>query len=122
MWLMVPEVPMRLILGEKLFGHIVSYFYATPWAEGKIEPIDREHHARLVIATEFLDWLEEQPDAPTDEEDEAIYDQELERRGITEEDVESISRGPWTIIPKDGEEQRIHWPMFDRDGFITWRW
>jgi hypothetical protein len=100
----------------------------TPTASGgvlwlfPIELAEDEDLSRLIGACEFLDWIEKLPEGRTKEEKDQDYYAELERRGLTELDVDTITHGNWRIITKDNEEHKIHWPKFDRAGFITWRW
>ncbi len=116
------KAPMELSLNDDFIGTIVTYQYATPWAEGMFEPANETQHARLIAACEFLIWVETSEDRGSVEADDKAYFAELARRGVTEADVDTLTKGRWKIMLKDGQPYSISWPQFDKEGFITWRW
>lgn len=56
--IMAFEAPMRLLRNHQLFGTIVTYEYATPWASGKLVALQKDQHDRCIAMSAFLNWLE----------------------------------------------------------------
>jgi hypothetical protein len=116
------EPPMNLFLEGKLFGKIVTYGYETPWAEGKFEATNEEHLRSMIEVCELLAEIESWPDLDSREEDDERWQAAMIRRGITEADLDRHSDGSWMIETQDGTKHEISLPVFDRKGFVTWRW
>lgn len=117
------KTPMTLWLGTSVCGLISSYGYETPWASGRFEPTDADQHRRWVEACELETEIETWPEDDTPAAEEARWQAALIRRGITQADLDSRSRGPWQIeAPAGSKAQILSPPCFDRQGFVTWRW
>ena len=107
------SVPMRLFLGEVLFGEIISYFYETPWADGKLVPEDNQQLLGMIEATELANEIESWPDDENDEDDE-LWNAALKRRGITDEIVNQQTFGPWYVETQDKKRHPISQVMFEK--------
>ncbi|MDQ3814542.1 MAG: hypothetical protein M3347_11400, partial [Armatimonadota bacterium] len=115
------QPPLKLFLDGKLFGTIVTYGYETPWAVGQLEAADQNHLRPMIEVCELSAEIESWPDLDS-RKDEARWQAALDSRGITEADFDQHSNGPWIIETPDGLQHEIFLPVFDRQGFVTWRW
>ncbi len=114
--------PFMLFLQGELFGMIITYGYDTPWAVGRLEAVDVNHLRSMIEVCEFSAEVESWPHLVSVEEDDERWRAALDRRGITQFDLEQYSDGPWLIEMQDGTQQEIFLPLFDHKGFVTWRW
>ena len=119
---MTVQTPLHLFLEGKLFGKIVTYGYETPWAVGRFEAADQHALRSMIQVCALRDDCESWPDLASREDDDARWQAALERRGITQADLDRHSSGTWTIETPDGNQHEIFLPFFDEDGFVTWRW
>ena len=119
---MAIDLPLRLFLNNQFFGDVVTYGYETPWAVGRFKAADSRRLQAMIAVCELQDEVERWPDTISDEADEARWRASLERRGLTEEDLEEHAGGDWVIQKKDGTRHEIVPPLFDAQGFITWLW
>ena len=115
------DPPMHLFLEGKLFGKIVTYGYETPWAVGKFEAADESQLRPMIEVCELSEEIESWPDLASNEDD-VRWQAALDKRGITEADLDRHSSGLWVIETQDGMRHEIFLPVFDRKGFVTWRW
>jgi hypothetical protein len=114
--------PLSLFREGQLFGTIVTYSYETPWAEGWFEAVDQHALRAMIAACELLRDSQSWPDLASSEDDDARWEAAMERGGITEADLDRHRDGPWMIEMPDGSRHEIFLPIFDAEGFVTWRW
>ena len=119
---MIIKLPLKLFLDGTLFGKIVSYDYETPWAAGQFAAVNENHLRSLIEVCELSEEIESWPDLVSREEDDERWRAAMDRRGITEADADQHLNGPWIIETQDGTRHEIFSPVFDRKGFVTWRW
>jgi hypothetical protein len=82
----------------------------------------RAQHRRLVLASEFLAWLEANPGTDlSHREAEARYQRELDLRGITDDDVDLVHSDPWFVRGAEGTEIEIDL-QFCADDVVQWSW
>ncbi len=117
---MVIKAPLTLLFNQIQIAMITSYGYETPWACGLLEPRDSALHSRFIQVCEYLNALEDISEDLS--EDDTISNQELTKRGISDDDVEIYFNGEWAIATQNGEIYPITPPQFDPNGFLTWRW
>ncbi|MEZ0372737.1 MAG: hypothetical protein ACAI44_26840, partial [Candidatus Sericytochromatia bacterium] len=93
----------------------------TPWASGKFEPAETDAVRRMIEVCELSEEIENWP--KSESADDARWQAALQARGITEADADRHLEGPWMIQTPDGTQHELPSPpVFDRQGFITWRW
>src|SRR5438105_480664 len=111
------EAPLRLLRNHQMFGTITTYEYATPWADGKLIAVQKDQHDRCILISSFLDWIEAQSSDLSDEQ----YDQELSKRGLSQEDLQQWWT-QWSVVTNDQEEHPVSLLRFYENGIIEWRW
>ena len=91
-----------------------------PWLLASVDYDDAAYAVTLESASHFLNVLvEEMPDFEDPEEDERHYFEVLESEGLTQQLLESFTRGPWEIrCGSEREEIQFH---SLRHGNLQWR-
>lgn len=114
------EAPFKILLDEEEIGTLVTYEYATPWAIGYLEPLQKEIQQHFISVCEYLAWL--QTIGEILEEENEQYEAELLKRHLTDQDVEKYFGGKWIIKSDDGTSYLVPPPHFYADGSVEWRW
>lgn len=115
------QAPMRLLCDGEPFGTVTTYSYETPWATGHFEALNQGLHERCMQACAFLQWVNNMPDELSDDEADRLYEQELTRRELAEDDLRWCSSERWAIVTDDREEHFVN-SLFFEDDFVQWRW
>lgn len=117
------RLPMQVFKGPEPAGQLLSYGYETPWASGTFVALDPEALRRWIAVCELQEACESWPDEPDLDPDEQRWQAELAARGIEQADSDQFAEGPWRIQSQDGSLHELPAPpVFDRQGFLTWRW
>jgi hypothetical protein len=114
--------PLKLFLQEQLFGTIITYGYDTPWAVGQIRAVDANRLCSMIKVCELLAEVQSWPDLVSVARDDERWQAALVSRGLTQSGLEQYSSGLWVIETQDRIKQEISLPVFDKEGFLTWRW
>lgn len=115
---------MKLYCNGELIGSLTNYFYETPWASARIEPVDPEAYDRLCRASHFLSIvLNENWGDLTEEEENQVYAQRLADLQLTDTDLTRF-QGKWEIRESDHRDRQgeISLNTCDPDRWVTWRW
>lgn len=95
----LPHPPFTVLLAGVEVGEVLGYGYETPWASGAFASrrgTDGEHLRAATVVAEL---------AETDIDD-ATYDAECARRGLTDELLRQLRSGPWSLRDARGVEVR----------------
>jgi hypothetical protein len=95
--------------------------YDTPEYTGMCHFDDPELLRKMAKASEFTHWGTDLPDDTSDEDYEKAEDKALAEAGITREDYEAFDKGLWTVRVSDGTVMKLHWPVLEENGGISWR-
>jgi hypothetical protein len=95
--------------------------YDTPEYSGMCHFDDLELLRKMAKASEFTSWGEDLPDDISDEDYEKAEDKALAAAGISREDYEMYKKASWEVYVSDGTVMKLHWPMLEEDGGISWR-
>lgn len=119
---MIPT-PMALYLNQQLYGQILSYGYETPWASGLFEAADPRAGLRLIQICTFYTDLEDWPDLDCPAAEDQRWENTLIEYGLTQADLDFYNTATWLIQAADLQEYTLPAPpVFDAQGFMTWRW
>ena len=119
---MIPT-PMALYLNQQLYGRILSYGYETPWASGRFEASDPRVGLRLIQICHFYAQVEDWTELDFPAAEEQRWQTALIEYGLSQSDLDLYNSAIWLIQAADLQEYTLPAPpVFDAQGFMTWRW
>jgi hypothetical protein len=119
---MALQAPFQLLRDGQPFGTVVSYGYETPWATGRVIPLDPAAFAQGEAVFDLLAWLDQLPDDLPGDEVDARYERECAARGLTEAEIDRLTSADWSLIDPTGRHHAAYSLSFIGDHFIQWRW